>query len=111
MRNVEISGQAISARWMSKGEGDGFADAIGELLVLFSPNAHCADRQRIVLARSRSRDGLDQAMVDRSGEKFTGARIPAARLILISSDRLRAPILSMIRARWISTVRGLIARS
>lgn len=39
-----------------------------------------------------------------------GAR-PAARLMRINSDRLRAPILSMTRARWISTVRGLIARS
>ncbi len=46
-----------------------------------------------------------------SGDQFTGGRMPAARLILISSDRLRAPILSMIRARWTSTVRGLIARS
>src|SRR5262249_55726078 len=39
------------------------------------------------------------------------ACIPAASARRISSDRLRAPVLSMTRERWISTVRGLIARS
>jgi hypothetical protein len=36
---------------------------------------------------------------------------PAAKARRTSSERLRAPILSMTRARWISTVRGLISKS
>ena len=56
---------------------------------------------------------LDPAQKDRlllPRWAYFGCR-PAAKAERISSDKLRAPILSITRARWISTVRGLIAKS